>query len=189
MAHLTQSEFERAVELLAEAHGLDRLRDKFFKLRGLVTRRGYKSAASLAQQLYNLSSGMRREVPANLAFQAIWAEHLGSKLGEGADERFEKLAEGVNSCLDPDDGIATGKEEDLRSALAAYESALADGVGLEVARIDMTMKAVPAIAELLRGIPRTEPLASASPAPSTSQPEANPADSAPDAGSAATDEG
>lgn len=188
MAHLTQSEFERAVELLAEAHGLDRLRDKLFKLRGLVTRRGYKSAASLAQQLYNLSSGLRREVPANLAFQAIWAEHLGSKLGDGADERFEKLADAVNSCLDPDDGIATGKEDDLRNALAAYESALADGVGIEIARIDMTMKAVPAIAALLRSIPRTEPLAAAAPAPAAPRPEASAAPEA-DAGSTATDEG
>lgn len=150
MAYLTQSEFERAITLLAEAQGLDRLRDKFFKLRGLVTRRGFKTPGNLAQQLYTLSAGLRREVPANYAFQAIWGEHLGSRLGEGADERFEKLADAVNACLGPDDAIVPEKRAELDQALAAYETALADGVGTEMARLDMIMKAVPEIADILR---------------------------------------
>ncbi len=153
MAYLTQSEFERAITLLAEAQGLDRLRDKFFKLRGLVTRRGFKTPASLAQQLYTLSAGLRREVPANYAFQAIWGEHLGTRMGEGADERFEKLADAVNACLGPDDAIVPEKRTELDQALAAYETALADGVGTEMARLDMIMKAVPEIAEILRNLP------------------------------------
>lgn len=163
MAHLTQSEFERAIELLADAHGLDRLRDKFFKLRGLVTRRGFKSPQSLAQQLYNLSSGLRREVPANLAFQAIWSEQLGSKLGEGAEERFEKLADAVNACLEPTEQIVEGKQADLERALADYEAALAEATGIEMARLDMIMKAVPSIADMLRAVPATQPLAPSAP--------------------------
>jgi len=167
MANLNQSEFQRAIQLLADAHGLDRLRDKFFRLRGLVTRRGFKSADNLAQQLYTLSSGLRREVPANLAFQAIWSEYLGSKLGEGAEERFEKLADAVNTCLDPSEQIADGKKGDLEQALGNYEAALAEGIGIEMARLDMIMKAVPAIAEMLRALPPTEPIAAPTSAPAS----------------------
>lgn len=153
MAYLTQKEFERAIHLLAEAQGLDRLRDKFFRLRGLVTRRGFKNPEALANQLFTLSSGMRREVPANIAFQAIWGEHLGSRLGEGAEEKFQKLADAVNSCLDAEDKVIADKRAELDAALAAYESALAEGVGSEVARLDMLMKAVPDIADILRSTP------------------------------------
>jgi hypothetical protein len=153
MAYLTQKEFERAIHLLAEAQGLDRLRDKFFRLRGLVTRRGFKNPEALANQLFTLSSGMRREVPANIAFQAIWGEHLGTRLGEGAEEKFQKLADAVNSCLDAEDKVVADKRGELDAALAAYESALAEGVGSEVARLDMLMKAVPDIADILRSTP------------------------------------
>ena len=173
MANLTQKEFERAIHLLAEAQGLDRLRDKFFKLRGLVTRRGFKSPEILANQLYTLSSGLRREVPANYAFQAIWGEHLGTKLGEGADERFEKLAEAVNACIDPEDKVVADKRSELDQALAAYESELAAGVGAEMARLDMIMKAVPEIAEILREAPLATPVAADeadTPSPDASQP-------------------
>jgi len=159
MANLTHKEFERAIQLLADAQGLDRLRDKFFRLRGLVTRRGFKSADVLANQLYNLSSGLRREVPASIAFQAIWGDHLGTTLGEGADEKFEKLAEAVNVCLDPDEQIIADKHTDLEQALAVYETALAAGVGAEMARLDMIMKAVAAVAEILRAAPQPAPVA------------------------------
>ena len=172
MANLTQSEFERAIQLLAEAQGLDRLRDKFFRLRGLVTRRGFKTADLLAKQVYTLSSGLRREVPSTYAFQAIWGEHLGAKLGEDSEERFEKLAEAVNTCLDDREQIAEGKADELVAALAAYEAALAEGVGKEMARLDMLMKAVPAIAEILRSTADLGPAPGAAPASSPSGPEA-----------------
>lgn len=170
MAHLTLKEFERAIHLLADAQGLDRLRDKFFRLRGLVTRRGFKNPEALANQLFTLSAGLRREVPANIAFQAIWGEHLGNRLGEGAEERFEKLAEAVNSCLDGEDKVVADKRAELDQALAAYEAALAEGVGLEMARLDMLLKAVPEIADILRATPLGEALPAAAAAPSASAP-------------------
>lgn len=177
MAFLTQKEFERSIQLLADAQGLDRLRDKFFKLRGLVTRRGFKSADNLAAQIYQLSGGLRREVPSNFAFQAIWSEHIGGLVGEGADERFEKLADAVNVCLDGSEGILDDKRSDLEAALFAYEAALTESIGQEMARLDMILKAVPAIAELLRQRSLTEPLPAVADAPAApAAPESTPAE-------------
>jgi hypothetical protein len=151
MAYLTQNEFHRAVEILAEEMGLQRLRDKFFRLNGLVTRRKVASAESLAGQLYMLSSGLRRQVPSSIAFQAIWSETIHDKLGEEGEEGLEKLADKVNECLGDDDSIKADKEADLDGALKEYHSALATSVGDEKARLDMLMKAVPAVADKLRG--------------------------------------
>lgn len=151
MAHLTQNEFQRAIQILADEMGLQRLRDKFFRMNGLVTRRKVASAESLAAQLYQLSSGLRRQVPAALAFQAIWAESIHDKVGEEGEENLEKLGDKVNECLGDDDTIKADKDEDLGGALQEYESTLAGVVGAEKARLDMLMKAVPAVAERLRG--------------------------------------
>lgn len=156
MAHLTQNEFNRAIEILAEDMGLQRLRDRFFKLNGLVTRRKVASATALASQIYMLSSGLRRQAPAALAFQAIWAESIHDKVGEEGEEQLEKLAEKVNECLGDDDAIKEDKHADLGEALQAYESALGTTVGAEKARIDMLMKAVPAVADRLRGTTTSE---------------------------------
>jgi hypothetical protein len=93
---------------------------------------------------------LRRQVPASLAFQAIWAESIHDKVGEEGEEKFEKLAEKVNECLGDDDTIKEDKQADLGQALQEYEGALAESVGAERARIDMLMKAVPAVADRLR---------------------------------------
>lgn len=151
MAHLTQNEFQRAIEILADELGVQRLRDKFFRLNGLVTRRKVASPESLANQLYQLSSGLRRQVPSALAFQAIWAESIHDKVGEEGEETLEKLGDKVNECLGDDDEIKPDKEADLDAALKEYETTLATTVGPEKARIDMLMKAVSAVAERLRG--------------------------------------
>lgn len=153
MAQLSQKEFEQSVRLLAEAIGLQRLVDKFFRYHGLVTRRGFKNPEALAGHVYTLSAGLRRQVPANLAFQAIWAEYLAEKLGEEGAENLEKLADGVNACLDEREQIVADKEGDLDKALLEYQTALAAAVGPELAGADMLMKAVPAIAERLRNPP------------------------------------
>jgi hypothetical protein len=150
MAHLTQNEFQRAIEILADEMGLQRLRDKLVKLNGLVTRRKVASPESLADQLYLLSSGLRRQVPSALAFQAVWAESIHDKIGEEGEESLEKLGEKVNECLDENDGIKDDKHAELDGALKEYADALAAKVGAEKARIDMLMKAVPAVAERLR---------------------------------------
>jgi hypothetical protein len=83
----------------------------------------------------------------------MWNEMVGGGLGEEGEKRLETLAEAVNACLDESEGIAPGKEEALDQALAAYRDALATATGPEVARLDMLLKAVPAVAERMRRPP------------------------------------
>lgn len=157
MANLTQQEFTRAIELLAEDLGLQRLRDRFVRLNALVTRRRAVSAQRLADQLYLLTGGMRRQIAATVAVHSIWTERVNEKLGEDGEKAFEELAEKINACLGERDSIVAEKEEELDGLLGRYEQQLAQAVGPDRARIDMLLKAVPAVADKLRG----KPLASA----------------------------
>jgi len=163
MAQLTQKEFRNAITLLANEMGLQRLRDRFVKLNALVTRRKVASPDSLADQIYMLSSGLRRQVVATYAFHAVWSEHLQAKLGEDGEKHLEKLAEAVNACLGEDEQIVADKAAELDAALAEYETALIAAVGVDLARMDMLMKAVPAVAEKLRAAPSGVPLGGAAP--------------------------
>ena len=153
MAHLTQVEFQHAITLLADEIGLQRLRDRFVRLNALVTRRKVASPQALADQLYLLSAGLRRQVPATYAFQVVWSESLNTKLGEDGEKHLEKIAEAVNACLGPNEEILPDKAADLEAALAEYKRALSAAVGEEMARMDMLLKAVPAIAARLRTAP------------------------------------
>jgi hypothetical protein len=150
MAVLTQKEFQRAITMLADEMGLQRLRDRFVRLNALVTRRKVASPESLADQLYMLSAGLRRQVPATYAFHAVWGESVNAKLGEDGEKNLEKMAEAVNACLGEKDQIVPEKAAELDTALAEYERALSVVIGAEKARMDMLLKAVPAIAEKLR---------------------------------------
>jgi hypothetical protein len=153
MAQVTQAEFQEAVALLANEMGLQRLRDRLVRLNAFVTRRRVASPKALADQLYLLSSGLRRQVPATSAFHTLWSESLSAKLGEEGEKNLEKLAEAINACLGSDEQILPDKVADLDTALAEYERALSDAVGHEMARMDMLLKAVPAIAQKLRTAP------------------------------------
>jgi hypothetical protein len=165
MAQLTQKEFQRAIVLLAGEMGLQRLRDRFVQLNALVTRRKVASAESLADQLYMLSAGLRRQVPATYAFHHLWTERVSAKLGEEGEKQLGKLAEAVNACLGEKDELVQEKSAELDAALADYERALSAAVGAEMARMDMLMKAVPDIAEKLRAAAST----SETPPPSDSR--------------------
>lgn len=167
MAVLTQKEFQRAITLLADEMGLQRLRDRFVRLNALVTRRKVASPESLADQLYMLSAGLRRQVPATYAFHAVWGESVNAKLGEDGEKNLEKMAEAVNACLGEKDEILPEKAAELETALVEYERALSAVVGAERARMDMLLKAVPAIADKLRLAP--VPQESVPPPPETPQ--------------------
>jgi len=153
MAVLTQKEFQRAITMLADEMGLQRLRDRFVRLNALVTRRKVASAESLADQLYMLSSGLRRQVVATYAFHAVWGESVNAKLGEDGEKDLEKMAETVNACLGEKEEILPEKAAELDVALAEYERALSAVIGAAKARMDMLLKAVPAIADKLRAAP------------------------------------
>ena len=150
MAHLTAAELSAAVAALVEHHGIERLRDRLARLNAFTSRRGLTSVAAIADRLQLLTGGLRRQVPATHAFSSLWNEMVGARLGEEGEKRLEGLAEQVNACLDEHEEVVPGKEEALDQALAAYRTTLAESSGRAVARIDMLLKAVPAVAARLR---------------------------------------
>src|SRR5690349_13299190 len=153
MANLSLDEFERCLSLLAEGGTPERLRDKLARLNAFHSRRGMNSLRALTERLYSLSSGLRRDVPAARAFQALWAEHVGTKLNRKAGEKLDELADKVNENLNEDGTVKDGQEASLVTAVDEYETLLARKVGGETARLDTLQKAVSAVATMLREKP------------------------------------
>jgi ABC-type transporter Mla subunit MlaD len=151
MAQISRSEFERAVTALVDHFGLDRTRDKLARFGAFRARRGLGSRDALADRLFRLTGGLRMSSPATYAFSALWAELISAHLGEDGSEKIDALAEGVNACLGDGDHLVAGKEAELDTALAKYRAALAEKTGDEIADLDMLLKAVPDVAERLRG--------------------------------------
>lgn len=150
MAQLTAAEFTEAIGVLAEEIGLQRLRDKLVGMRALVSGKGLNSIKVLAERLYLLSGGLRRQTPATIGFFAVWNQTLHAKLGEEGEKRLEELADQVNACLDEKERIIEEKRTQLEQVLAEYETTLAAAVGPRLARFDMLLKAVPEVADILR---------------------------------------
>jgi hypothetical protein len=157
MAHLTPAEFTEAVGALATHFGVERLRDRLARMNAFTSRRGLNTASAIADRLHLLTGGLRRQVAATYAFSTLWNEMVGAGLGEEGEKRLETLADAVNACLDEGEAIASGKEDDLDRALAAYRDALAGATGPDVARLDMLLKAVPAVADRMRRAPSSSP--------------------------------
>lgn len=150
MANLSETEFTQAVQALVDHYGLERLRDRFANMGAFTNRRGLNTPAALADRLYRLSGGLRRQAVPSFAFSSLWGEMLQAKLGEDGEKRLEELAERVNACLTSDERVVEGKEDDLDRALGEYRDTLASAGGAELARTDMLLKAVPAVADRLR---------------------------------------
>jgi hypothetical protein len=150
MAALSPAEFREAVGILVEAMGLQRLRDRLASYGAFRNRRGLNSTAEIADRLYQLSGSLRLRVPATFAFTTLWGETITGGFDEAKEKELEGLAEGVNACLGPSEAIVAGKEADLDTALAAYRAKLIELIGPARARLDMLLKAVPAVAERLR---------------------------------------
>lgn len=150
MSQLTQAEFNDAIAALAEHHGVERLRDHLARMNAFTSRRGLNSAAAIADRLHLLTGGLRRQVPATYAFSSLWGDMIASRVGEDGEKRLEALADEVNACLAPDDSVVAGKEDALDQALVRYRQVLEELAGTAVARLDMLLKAVPAVAERMR---------------------------------------
>jgi hypothetical protein len=153
MASLTPQEFSETVRCLADDLGLQRLCDKLVRLNALVTRRRAASSEALAGQLYMLTGGLRRQVAATIALQSLWSEQMTQRLSEDGEKALEDLAEKINACLGERDSVNPEMETELDALLAQYEQRLAERVGPARARIDMLLKAVPAVAAKLRALP------------------------------------
>src|SRR4030095_4289140 len=114
-----------------------------------------------------LTGGLRRAVMATMVLQSLWGERLTERLGEDGGKALEGLAEKINACLGERDAIDPAKESELDGLLDEYEHQLAERVGAERARLDMLLKAVPAVAVKLRA----KPLSSGKPAAAPAQSE------------------
>jgi hypothetical protein len=150
MAQITQAEFNEAVAALAEHFGIERLRDHLARMNAFTSRRGLNSATAIAERLHLLTGCLRRQVPGTYAFSSLWGDMIAKRVGEDGEKRLEKLADEVNACLAPDDSVAAGKEGDLDEALGRYRQVMEELTGTVVARLDMLLKAVPAVAERVR---------------------------------------
>jgi hypothetical protein len=150
VATLTPAEFKEAVDILVEHQGVARLRDRLAQLGAFRSRVGLNTAAAIADRVYRLSGGLRLQVTATYAFSSLWGDMLTARLGEEGDKKLEPLVEQVNACLAANETIVEGKEEELDRALAAYRDAVTEATSPAVARLDMLLEAVPAVAERLR---------------------------------------
>jgi hypothetical protein len=153
MANLKVEEFNKVIEFLAEDHGLQSFRDKLVRLNALETRRKAGAVSRLAHQLYTLTGGLRREVPATVAIHSLWAEQVNGRLGEDGEKELEKIAEQINECLGDRDRILDERSEEIVGHIRRYEERLAAAIGSDRARVDMILKAVPDVADKLRGMP------------------------------------
>ena len=93
MAFLTAEEFGAAIGVLAEHHGVERLRERLARLNAFTSRRGLNSAPAIADRLFALSGGLRRQVGATFAFTSLWQELVGARLGETGEKRLETLGQ------------------------------------------------------------------------------------------------
>ena len=123
MATLTAEEFAQTVRCLADDLGLQRLRDKLVRLNALVARGRAASADALANQLYMLTGGLRRQVPATIAVQGLWSEQMNQRLGEDGEKALETLAEKINACLGERDSVDSGEGERARRAARRVRAA------------------------------------------------------------------
>ena len=150
MAHLNLEEFEDCITVLVDGGAPEKLRDRLCQLNAFHSRRGLSTAKAISARLYQLSSGLRREVPSTQAFQALWADFIGTRLTEAAGEKLDELADKINENLEESGEIKEGCREQLEKALVAYEDVLARKVGGLPARLDTLQKAYPDVAAILR---------------------------------------
>src|SRR5690348_13490853 len=141
MASPNGQELREAIGLVAERIGYGKLHERLVRLNAFVSRRKPPSPDVLADRIYTLSAGLRRQVPATLAFQTVWAETFSSAIGEDNEKKLEAIADRVNATLTEDErAIREGKEAELDAAIGDYEQTLAAAIGPRATRIDMLLK-------------------------------------------------
>lgn len=158
MAAPTGQELRDAIGLLAERMGYGKLHDRLVRLNAFVSRRKPPSPDILADRIYNLSGGLRRQVPATLAFHTVWSEIFTNTIGEENDQKLGEIADRINATLTEDErGVREGREAELEAALGEYEAIVAGVMGPQATRLDMLLKAVPPVAARLRARPLPAP--------------------------------
>ena len=155
MANQTGQEMREAVTIVAARMGYGKLYERLVHMNAFVSRKRPPTPAILADRLYNLSGGLRRQVAATIAFHTVWAESIGRAIGEEHEKTLEGIADRINATLTPDEhAIQPDKTDELKTALGEYEQILVGLVGSQAARLDMILKAVNPVADVLRATPR-----------------------------------
>ena len=150
MAHVTSHEFDTIIRLLTEQYSLNVFHARLLKANALVSHKRPARWQPLANQLYQLSAGLRREHPARYAIELLWQE-LVSGTTEGVEqETFDALAEGINACLTEKFEVIPDRQTDLIAALGAYHHALAGVASADVAYIEILLRASKDVAQFLR---------------------------------------
>jgi hypothetical protein len=179
MASPNGQELREAIALMVERIGYNKLHERLIRLNAFVSRRRPPSPDVLADRLYSLTGGLRRQVPATIAFHTVWSETFSGAIGEENEKKLEALADRINATITENErGIREGQGGELESALDEYEQILAAAIGPRAARTDMLLKAVAPVAEILRARPLCE---HGAPAPSAPAAEAGTAPGAGDA--------
>ena len=150
MAHVTSAEFDTIIRLLSDHYGLPVLHQQILKANALVSRKRPPRWQPLANQLYQLSAGLRREHPAQYAVEVLWQELVSETVGDDRQETLNRLAEGINACLTETLDVVPEKHADLVAALGAYHRALAEAANAEVAYTEIVLRASTGVAEFLR---------------------------------------
>lgn len=171
MVGLSPAEFERGIHLLSNEIGFERLKDRFVRSGAFTSKRGLGSVRALADRLYMLSGGLRRDVAASYAFQSLWNETFTSHIRDENEQTLTETADRINACLTEAKSIDPEKARALEEALSDYHRTAASVLGDEVARLDMLLKAVPAVAEQIRSWPGTRPLEATNRADEPERPE------------------
>ena len=150
MAHVISREFDTLIQLLTEQYGLNALHARLLKANALVSHKRPPRWQPLANQLYQLSAGLRREHPARYAIEMLWQE-LISEATEGVEqETFDTLAERINACLTEKFEVIPDRQTDLIAALGAYHHTLASVSSADIAYIEILLRASKDVAQFLR---------------------------------------
>ena len=150
MAHVTSREFDTIIQLLTEQYGLSALHTRLLKANALVSHKRPARWQPLANQLYQLSAGLRREHPARYAIELLWQE-LISETTEGVQqETLDALTESINACLTEKFAVIPDRQTDLIAALGAYHHALAGVASADVAYLEILLRASSDVAQFLR---------------------------------------
>ena len=150
MAHVTSREFDTLIQLLTEQYGLSALHARLLKANALVSHKRPARWQPLANQLYQLSAGLRREHPARYAIELLWQEWISETTEGVQQETFDTLAEGINACLTEKFVVIPDRQTDLIAALGAYHHALAGVASADVAYIEILLRASKDVAHFLR---------------------------------------
>ena len=150
MAHVTSPEFDTIIRLLTEQYSLNVLHERLLKANALVSHKRPPRWQPLANQLYQLSAGLRRDHPARYAIELLWQEMISSTTAEDQQDAFDALAERINECLTEKFAVIPDRQTDLIAALGAYHHALASVSGADVAYIEILLRASKDVAQFLR---------------------------------------